>query len=291
MVGENTTHPVLDTPKKLALAKWASAMLRGMRSALGLSNHVHSTRGGIRWDLDLAEGIDLSIYLLGAFEPRLVRAYARWIRPGACVVDIGANIGAHTLHFARLTGDGGKVVAYEPTVYAYRKLLANIGLNPLLARIVTPLQVALVANAGDKPVSNLVSSWPLDARVKDGPRALGSLQTTAGAVALTLDESLRQLDVLSAVDFVKLDVDGNELEVLRGAKALMRKRRPVLFLELAPYEYRDPGDFDTLVEMLWGLDYDFCIAGTSAKLPRSTRELRASIPAVGSVNVVARRDR
>jgi len=72
---------------------------------------------------------------------------------------------------------------------------------------------------------------------------------------------------------------------------LMRERRPVLFLELAPYEYRDPGDFDTLVEMLWGLDYDFCIAGTSAKLPRSTRELRASIPAVGSVNVVARRDR
>jgi len=125
MVGENPTNPVLDTPKKIALAKWASAVLRGMRSAVGLSNQVRSTRGGIRWDLDLAEGIDLPIYLPGAFEPRLIRAYGRLIRPGACVVDIGANIGAHTLHFARLVGGRGKVVAYEPTGYAYRKLVAN----------------------------------------------------------------------------------------------------------------------------------------------------------------------
>jgi FkbM family methyltransferase len=287
MVGENPTNPVLDTPKKIALAKWASVVLRGTRNAVGLSNQVRSTRGGIRWDLDLAEGIDFSIYLLGAFEPRLIRAYGRLIRPGACVVDIGANIGAHTLHFARLVGERGKVVAYEPTGYAFRKLVANLALNPSLAEVVTPLQVALVSSQGAKLATNLVSSWPLDARVKDGPRALGSLHDTVGAAALTLDESLRQLGVMSTVDFVKLDVDGNELAVLRGAESLMRERRPLLFLELAPYEYRDPDDFDTMVEMLWNLGYDFCVAGMATKLPRSTRELHARIPALGSVNVIA----
>ena len=268
-----------------------SAALRGARSAVGLSNQVRSTRGGIQWDLDLAEGIDFSIFLLGAFEPRLVRAYARLVRPGACVVDIGANIGAHTLRFARLVGERGSVIAYEPTAYAYRKLVANIGLNPALAQVVTPQQVVLVASADGRPASDLVSSWPLDARVKDGPRALGSLQNTAGAVALTLDDSLRRLGALGAVDFVKIDVDGNELEVLRGAQSLMRERGPVLFLELAPYEYRDPGDFDALVEMLWGMDYDFRVPGAGTSLPRGARELRARIPAVGSINVIATQNR
>jgi FkbM family methyltransferase len=291
MVGENPTNPVLDTPKKIALAKWASAVLRGTRSAIGLSNQVRSTRSGIRWDLDLAEGIDFSIYLLGAFEPRLVRAYARVIRAGACVLDIGANIGAHTLHFARLVGERGRVVAYEPTAYAHRKLLANLALNPSLANVVTPLQAMLVSSASGKPATNLVSSWPLDGRVKDGPRSLGSLQDTAGATALTLDESLRRLGALTAVDFVKLDVDGNELEVLRGAESLMRERRPIFFLELAPYEYRVRNDFDALVDMFWSLGYDFCIAGTATRLPRSARELHARIPAVGSINVIATSNR
>lgn len=264
-----------------------SAILRGARGLFGQPAQVRLKRRGIHWDLDLAEGIDFSIYLLGAFEPRLIKAYARLIRPGACVLDIGANIGAHTLHFARLVGERGSVIAYEPTAYAYRKLLANINLNPTLAKVVTPLQVALVGGVDRKLAGDLVSSWPLDARAKTGPHALGSLQNTAGAVALTLDDSLRRLGALSTVDFVKLDVDGNELEVLHGAEALMRGCRPVLFLELAPYEYRDPRDFDALVEMLWSMEYDFCIAGTATRLPRQTRALRARIPRLGSVNVIA----
>jgi FkbM family methyltransferase len=283
MVGEN----MLDTSKKIALARLVSGLLRPARRLVGLSNRVRSQRSGIHWDLDLVEGIDLSIYLLGAFEPRLVNAYSKLIRPGACVLDVGANIGAHTLQFAKLVGDLGRVVAYEPTAYAFGKLRTNIGLNPALAPRVTAVQAMLVATAGEKPARDIVSSWPLDGRLKDGPNALGSLHDTAGAAALTLDESLRQLGVMTTVDFVKLDVDGNELGVLRGAESLMRERKPILFLELAPYEYRNPGDFDTMVEMLWNLGYDFCVAGTATKLPRSARELHARIPALGSVNVIA----
>jgi hypothetical protein len=54
---------------------------------------------------------------------------------------------------------------------------------------------------------------------------------------------------VSAVDFIKIDVDGNELGVLRGAESLMREQRPTLFLELAPYEYRNPGDFEAVLEI------------------------------------------
>jgi hypothetical protein len=116
LVGEN----MLDTPTKMALAK-SSRGAPPLAPWAGLSERVRLRRRGIRWDLDLAEGIDLSIYLLGAFEPRLVGAYRKLIRPGACILDIGANIGAHTLQFAQLVGDRGKVVAYEPTCVRIRQ--------------------------------------------------------------------------------------------------------------------------------------------------------------------------
>ena len=277
---------MLDTPKKLALAKWMSALLRRSRRWVGLSDRVRLKRRAIHWDLDLAEGIDLSIYLLGAFEPRLVGTYRKLIRPGACILDIGANIGSHTLQFAQLVGERGKVVAYEPTAYAFDKLQTNLRLNPALAARVTALQAMLVASADQALASSVVSSWPLDGRVKDGRHSLGAVRDTAGAVALTLDESLRRIGV-EAVDFMKIDVDGHELDVLRGADSLMRDRRPTLFLELAPYEYRNPDDFEALLEMVWRLGYELRTAVRSAALPRDARALRARIPALGSINVIA----
>jgi FkbM family methyltransferase len=277
---------LLDTPKKLALARWTSTVLRRSRHLAGLSDRLRRKRGGIWWDLDLGEGIDLSIYLLGAFEPRLVRAYRALIRPGACVLDIGANIGAHTLQFARLVGDRGRVVAYEPTAYAFDKLHTNLRLNPALAGRVTALQVMLVARAGQTLATDVVSSWPLDARPKDGRHSLGAVRDTTGAVALTLDESLRRTGV-STVDFIKVDVDGNELDVLRGAESLMRDHRPTLFLELAPYEYRNPEDFDSMLEILWQLGYELRTLVRSTALPRDARKLRGRIPKLGSINVIA----
>lgn len=277
---------MLDTRQKLALAKLASTMLRRSRHWVGLSDRVRRERGGIWWDLDLAEGIDLSIYLLGAFELGLVRAYRKLIRPGACVLDVGANIGAHTLQFAKLVGDRGKVIAYEPTAYAFEKLQANIRLNPDLAARVLAIQSMLVASADQKLETDVVSSWPLDANTTDGRHSFGRLRDTAGAVALTLDESLLRIGNCT-VDFIKLDVDGNELDVLRGAELLLREHRPTLFLELAPYGYRHPGDFDVLVEMLWRMGYELRIAGRATALPQDLRELRARIPTLGGINVIA----
>lgn len=277
---------MLDTPTKLALARWISKIVRRSRRLVGLRDRLTLERSGIRWELDLAEGIDLSIYLLGAFEPRLVGAYRKLIRPGACILDIGANIGAHTLQFAKLVGDRGRVVAYEPTAYAFGKLQANLRLNPMLALRVTAIQAMLVASADQALTSAVVSSWPLDAHARDGRLSFGAERDTAGAVVLTLDESLRRIGV-SAVDYIKIDVDGNELDVLRGAESLMREQRPTLFLELAPYEYRNPDDFEAVLEILWRLNYGLRTERGSAALPRDGRELRARIPSLGGINVIA----
>jgi hypothetical protein len=83
---------------------------------------------GIHSELDLGETIDLALYL-GLFEPDVALAIEAHCRPGMTVLDIGANIGAHALRLASLVGDSGHLFAFEPTTYAFRKLIRNFSLN------------------------------------------------------------------------------------------------------------------------------------------------------------------
>ena len=131
------------------------------RRAIGLGPEVEVVRGEVRWRLDLREGIDFAIYLLGIFERSTVRAYERRVRPGDVVLDIGANVGAHSLHLARLVGAGGTVVCFEPTDFAFGKLERNVGLNPDLAARIRMEQVMLVDSEETQPAPSLFSSWPL----------------------------------------------------------------------------------------------------------------------------------
>ena len=79
--------------------------------------------------------IDFAIYLGGMFERNTALALRKLVRPSSLVLDIGANIGAHTLRLANLVGSSGRVFAFEPTDFAYSKLQANLDLNPALASV------------------------------------------------------------------------------------------------------------------------------------------------------------
>src|ERR1700730_18469952 len=106
---------ILKTTHKIAIATIASKGVLFTRRLVGLGSTADVSRRGIRWRLDLREGIDFSIYLLGSFAPSTVRTYAGLVESGDVVLDIGANIGAHTLPLARLVGPAGRVVAFDPT--------------------------------------------------------------------------------------------------------------------------------------------------------------------------------
>src|SRR5271166_2308194 len=130
--------------QKMSIARMMNRVVRLGRRLAGQGMRTRCSRRGVTWDLDLDEGIDLSIYLLGAYEPAMLRAYSSVIRGGDVVFDIGANIGAHTMHFARLVGPAGRVFAFEPTDYAAAKIRLNLSINPELARRVSFQQRFLV---------------------------------------------------------------------------------------------------------------------------------------------------
>jgi len=277
---------MLNTLQRVALARFLSRGLIGVRRVVGASASACVTRGGVKWELDLAEGIDLSIYLLGAFEPRTVSTYKRIVKPGDTVLDIGANIGAHTLPLARIVGEGGHIHAFEPTAFAFEKLMANLARNPQLAGCVQANQAMLVESEDTDTEPEIYSSWPLSDT--EGVHALhaGRAKSTEGARAFTLD-AYASKHAIDRVDFVKLDVDGHEGTVLAGANEVLDTHRPVVLMEFAPYVF-DEGGFDRMVALVADRGYAFEDAGSGRALPAEGPALRKAIPFGASWNVIAR---
>src|SRR6478672_6409918 len=117
-----TEDRVMKTAHKIAGARAVHRVVRAGRALFGQTDRDVVRRGGIFYDLDLSQGIDFAIYLGNIYERQTRSALRELVSPTSLVLDIGANIGAHTLHLAQLVGPEGRVLAFEPTDFAFRKL-------------------------------------------------------------------------------------------------------------------------------------------------------------------------
>ncbi|BCO30377.1 hypothetical protein TspCOW1_04800 [Thiohalobacter sp. COW1] len=276
---------MLRTESKLLLARQLHKLVMSARALLGLSRVVEAKRGNINWSLDLNEGIDFYIYLLGRFEKSTANVYESLIKESDVVIDVGANVGAHTLPFARLVGTSGKVIAVEPTDYAFNKLRQNITRNPELSEQVIALQ-GFIGSAETNGIPKTVySSWPLSPVGGKHSRHGGWGMATDNASYMTIDDLCRIFE-LDALHLIKIDVDGYELEVLSGALNSIRRYRPYLIIEIAPYVLHEhevsPGE---ILSLLRGLNYKI----TSEKSFKPISDIDnfiSSIPDGAGVNVV-----
>lgn len=245
-------------------------------------------RKGLRWHLDLQEGIDFSIWVLGSFEPATVRCYSKIISPGDTILDIGANVGAHTLPFAQLVGEKGRVIAFEPTDYAFSKLRRNVAANPKLEDRVISMQMMLVDKADGLTPPPLYSSWPL--AQEDGLHSghQGKLMSTSGATATSLDAALEALS-LERVDCIKIDIDGFECQMLRGASKSLSRWHPALIMELSPYVLKEQGSsIEELLGILLEHSYSIFAMDGIKRLSTDPQEICRMIPEGASLNVLAK---
>lgn len=279
---------MLSTKTKIRIAAGLSKTIRAARRLVGAAGDtVEVTRNGLCWSIDLREGIDLAIYL-GVFERSTVAACRRYVALGATVLDIGANIGAHTLPLASLVGPDGHVYAFEPTDFAFRKLAVNLALNPRLAARVTAEQAFLGESSEGLPAAEIYSSWPLDASGPVHEKHLGRAESTIGARTFRLDDYLEARRI-QRVDLVKMDVDGFECHVLGGASRLLATSKPVIVMELAPYVLTERGrSIEELIALLAALGYRFFRLEDESPLTGTAGELAGLVPEGASTNIVAR---
>jgi FkbM family methyltransferase len=279
---------ILTTKMKITLAAIAYQAVVMGRKIVGKSDCATVRRGGTQWDLDLNEGIDFSIYLLGAFERSTVRTLRKLVKPGDIVFDIGANIGAHTLGLAQSVGPTGRVFAFEPTDFAFAKLKRNLVLNPNLLARTDARQILLAAQVNAPRQTEIYASWPLKTDASVHPKHRGRLVTTLHASVDTLDR-LVEREGIERLNLIKIDVDGFEYPVLKGGLRTIAKFRPLLVMEMSPYVHAEQNQsFEALVALLRDCGYSLQDASTWEPLPLRSDLLEALIPDGASINVIAR---
>ena len=277
----------MKTTQKIGAARMIYRTIHAGRALLGQTDQAIVVRDDVAYDLDLSQGIDFAIYLGNIYERQTKVALRKLVLPGSLVLDIGANIGAHTLHLAQCVGSNGRVIAFEPTDFAFRKLSRNLELNPQLADRVTACDCFLTEADADQVPSAIYSSWPLTKEAGLHTKHLGREMRTELAQARSLDSILNEL-ADRKVQLVKLDVDGFECGVLRGATALLRDVRPIFVMELAPYLLEERGtSLDELLSYFVTNGYRLYGERTFKPLPLSARELHRMISDGASINVIA----
>jgi FkbM family methyltransferase len=161
-----------------------------------------------------------SLQRYGEFSVAEQEVFAQIVRPGSLVVEVGANIGTHTVELSRLAGRDGEVHAFEPQRIVFQALCANLALNQC-ANV-----FARQAAAGEK--AGMISVPPIDPSVRCNFGGV-SLRDVAFGEAVPLI-TLDSLD-LPACSLLKVDVEGMEVEVLKGAEQLVQTHRPIMYLE------------------------------------------------------------
>jgi FkbM family methyltransferase len=143
------------------------------------------------------------------------------IGPDSTVLDVGANIGNHSVYFGAVLG-ARRLIAFEPQEHCARTFALNVQLNGLEER--TTIYQCLV---GATPGQGRMIGFQ--------PRNLGGASFASdshgGLSLVSLDSAITEPD-RTTVDFIKIDVEGMQMEVLRGAIELLAARRPALWIEL-----------------------------------------------------------
>lgn len=164
--------------------------------------------------------IGRSVELYGEFSGGETEVFRQFLRPGDVAIEGGANIGAHTVYLSELVGPTGRIYAFEPQRIVFQTLCANLALNSRTNTFCR--QEAL----GDAPGSLVVPPLNYDAENNFGGLSLGQFTQGETVPVVTLD-SLG----LTKCRLLKLDVEGMELVVLRGAERLLATCQPVLYFE------------------------------------------------------------
>ena len=165
--------------------------------------------------------IGRSIEQYGEYNALEMKLFGQICSPGHIVIEVGANIGAHTVGLARLVGSQGRVLAFEPQRLSFQTLCANVALNSI--ENVDCFWAAVGAREGfiDVPDLNPRKEYNFGGVTLLGP------QGGRRVPCLTLDQYV----TLPQVDLIKIDVEGMEEDVLRGSEQLLKLFKPVLYVE------------------------------------------------------------
>jgi FkbM family methyltransferase len=167
--------------------------------------------------------IEWEIFFFAYYEKHVIDIIKKYLKPGVVFVDVGANIGCHSLVASKIAS---KVIAVEPEPNVRNRLIENIKLNSIKNIIVYDYAISdYIGKAIFYPPKNNQSN-----------KVLGSLSFREQNEEIGFEVKVTSLDELlknePRIDFIKIDVEGHNREVILGAKNIIKKHNPKILYEV-----------------------------------------------------------
>lgn len=234
-------------------ATQAERSLKGLRRVCDLLGRalppfegVVALPGGVRMHVDSRVAAERWLLCAGVYHPALAAELRRHTPQGAHCLDVGANLGFFTLHFARWAGPDGSVAAFEANPDLVRRIGMNVALNDFE-------NVAIVEKAAHDRRETLEFYIARD----PGKSSLEQAQVRQPArvvrvEAIPIDDYVAQAG-WTRLDAIKIDVEGNDCRVLLGARESLRRFRPFVAFE---YKFDTPPEVaDAAFDLLGACGY------------------------------------
>jgi len=193
-------------------------------SSISAVERIH----GSLFNVNTSSYLEWYIFVFGGHETSLLHDMLEHIKAGDVAIDCGANIGLHSCPLARHVGPTGRLIAVEPIDEVADRLSANVALNGLA-------NVTLVRKAASSSNGTAEIFPSREKSINRGQASLHPNQNVSpegrAVDVVSIDRLVTELG-LDRLDLVKIDVEGHELEVLRGARQAIERWRPILYFEL-----------------------------------------------------------
>lgn len=215
------------------------------------------------------EFISWNILFLNHYEQNTNLILQKKIKEGMYVVEAGSQIGSETVLLGALVGSTGKVFAFEPNPLTLKRLRLNIEINDFSDRIVSA-DIAL----GD---TNQAISFFIDDEKEPNQGRASKYNYDARTIKITarqqkLDDWMREHNI-PRIDFIKMDVQGAEIDVLHGAKKSIKQFKPLIFTEVSASMQNGSGHgIESMYRMLTSLGYTVHLIAPKGELQTISKD-------------------
>ena len=246
------------------LHKLSEALRRYYPAKSGLTT-VRDFDGDLSIVVDRSSYVSSAIYWRGHHSTEVAKFLKHYLEPDITFVDVGANLGEITLIAGkRLTK--GRVLAFEPVPQIFAQLSRNVALNNLSR--VELFNFGLFDRTDSLPIyrQNDINFGTINEGVPS-LFSTGSDREEATVPLRRFDEVAREYGV-ERLDVMKIDVEGAEMMVLRGAESFIKRFRPLIITELSEGNFQRAGYTSTaLIHYLRSMEYDVQILDVHRKHP------------------------